>query len=833
MTVNTITIHEDQSVGRIASIKVEIWNGSDWQMAAETECSRLPSKKNIFFNTSTVSRLRLTLVNEGESPMAVKEITVKESSEEEMPVDTELITLQPDIKPNEYQQQMVNNGYTMFVHFGLNTFTETEWTYGDVSPSVYAPPEIDADQWVKTVKEAGMKTILLVTKHHDGFCLWDSEYTDYDVANEESGNHQDVVKAVSDACNKYGINLGIYYSAWDNNWDLNHGKQNDAEYNEYMRNQITELLGGDYGLNGQITELWIDGNWEKEADRWEFDRLYDTVKKLQPQCQIGINLTIGSGINGGAIRVQDQQEGDNIGYFPSDFRIYDGQETASGADADPKLFSYRGQTYYLPFEATLILNKSWFWHTGYGSVPSREPASIADNYNKYKSQGNILVLNCGPNREGKIEQADIDYLYAAARMLGIASGDALKRPYTEILEEYRGKNLALNATGYSNETYTGDGAENHGPDEMFDGDNSTRWATRGGDKLSSVDITLDGEKEFNYLCIQEGTGFFRTDSILLEYQDAEGEWKKLAENVPFNENGRLELRFNENVKAKNLRLSLSDAEEEGPTIAEFQLYMIDSMPELEYIAEKTDLIPGESVSLHIVDSEEQVSFKAVCEFISENEAVASVDPDGNITAIAEGDTKIIARAVIFGETMEVTIPIHVQHVQHIFDQEVVAPEYLVREATCTGAALYYKSCVCGEMGTETFEDPQGALGHSFGAEWKHDSSGHWKECICGEKKGLEAHISDGGKVTKAATANNEGIKTYTCTVCGKELKTEKIPRISSVIQPSEPSNPSNTETNAALTGDSSDLVLWGILALIAGCATVAGVYLNQKKKRSK
>ena len=113
-------------------------------------------------------------------------------------------------------------------------------------PSVYNPTEIDADQWVKTAKEAGMKTVLLVSKHHDGFCLWDSAYTEYDVGNPESGSHENVIKAVSDACNKYGINLGLYYSAWDNNWDLTHGEgtEYDAAYNEYMRNQITELLNG-------------------------------------------------------------------------------------------------------------------------------------------------------------------------------------------------------------------------------------------------------------------------------------------------------------------------------------------------------------------------------------------------------------------------------------------------------------------------------------------------------------------------------------------------------------------------------------------------------------
>ncbi len=660
--VNTVTIEEDpETEGKLSGITVEYWNGSEWVQAAVADCSSLPMKKNIFFDTVTTSQLRLTFENGGDGPMAVKEITVKESAEDEMPADTDLITLEPDIKPNKYQQQMVDNGYTMFIHFGLNTFTEDEWTYGNVRPSVYNPTEIDADQWVKTAKEAGMKTVLLVSKHHDGFCLWDSAYTEYDVGNPESGSHENVIKAVSDACNKYGINLGLYYSAWDNNWDLTHGEgtEYDAAYNEYMRNQITELLNGDYGLNGQISELWIDGIWEKDGYRWEFDKLYDTVKTLQPACQIGLNHTIGDGTSGGTIGPASQQEGDNIGYFPSDFRIADGQETRDGADADPKLFTYRGETYYLPFEATLILNQSWFWHTGYGDVPSRSPESIVQKYNKYKEQGNILVLNCGPNREGKIEQADIDSLYAAARMLGIASGDALKKTYSDVLGEYKGENLALNAAAESNQNYTGSGSENHMPEKMFDGNTDSRWATNPGNLESVADITLDGEKTFNYLIIREASGYPRTDSVKLEYQDKDGNWQEIVADAVFSEAGQIELRLEAPVTATNLRLTLTDQEMEGPTIAELELYYITDIPELTYTGD-TELEPGDSTELDIVDTVEQASFKALAAFTSDNEAVASVDENGVVTAVAEGTANITARLSLLGTDVEVTIPITVQ-----------------------------------------------------------------------------------------------------------------------------------------------------------------------------
>lgn len=502
--INTLTIEEDKKTdAKVDIIKVEAWINEEWQELKTADCNKLPWTKNIFFDTLSTTKLRLTFETSKNGIISINELLLKKSLDEDMPSNSGLITLEPDVKPNQYQQAMIDNGYTMFIHFGLNTFTESEWTYGDVSPAVYAPKQVDAEQWVKTAKEAGMKTVLLVTKHHDGFALWDSQYTDYDVGNPQSGSHVDVVKAVSDACNKYGMNLGIYYSAWDNNWDNRYGKENDSQYNEYMRNQITELLSGDYGLNGRISELWIDGIWEKYTDRWEFDKLYDLVKRLQPQCQVGLNHTIGVG-QGQPIHPVDQKEGDSIYNFPSDFRIDDGYETG---DNDPKLFTYRGQTYYLPFEATLIMNKSWFYHTGYGTVPSRDPDSIVEKYNKYKNEDNVLVLNCGPNREGIIEQADIDSLYAAARKLGIASGDALKRPYTEIIEEYKGVNLALNGTGHSDQTYEESTPENYVVAKMMDGRYDTRWASNSGNLETVVDINLPETKQFNYIEIQEASDF--------------------------------------------------------------------------------------------------------------------------------------------------------------------------------------------------------------------------------------------------------------------------------------------------------------------------------------
>src|SRR5262252_2249060 len=122
-------------------------------------------------------------------------------------------------KPSTYQLAQIKRKYGMFIHFGINTFWDQEWTDGTKPPASYQPLAVDADQWIKTAKMAGMKYVILVTKHVDGFCLWDSKYTTYDVGS--SGNTTNVVEKVAMACKKYDIGLGIYYSLWDRNQNGN------------------------------------------------------------------------------------------------------------------------------------------------------------------------------------------------------------------------------------------------------------------------------------------------------------------------------------------------------------------------------------------------------------------------------------------------------------------------------------------------------------------------------------------------------------------------------------------------------------------------------------
>lgn len=319
--------------------------------------------------------------------------------------DTSLILPVPSTTPSAAQRQQIARKYGMFIHFGINTFHDEEWTDGSKPASSYAPSAIDAEQWIQTAKDAGMKYVILITKHHDGFCLWDSQYTDYDVAS--SGNPTNVVEEVAKACKKHGIGLGLYYSLWDRkvNGDVADRKQ-DAAYNTYMINQLEELITI-AEKHTPIVEFWFDGGWVKQNYRWPVMDIYQTIKKRQPDCQIGINWSIGSPENADKHPVlpQDQQEGYPIRYFPSDFRLGD---PYLPADNDPKVFTHDGKDYYMPWESTVCISQRWFYNTTDHTFKSID--ELEKLYRQCTKNDNILILNCPPNRDGQLRAEDIAIL---------------------------------------------------------------------------------------------------------------------------------------------------------------------------------------------------------------------------------------------------------------------------------------------------------------------------------------------------------------------------------------------------------------------------------------
>lgn len=323
----------------------------------------------------------------------------------------------PSTQPSEGHKKMIERKYGMFIHFGINTFHNQEWTDGKLPASSYNPSKINAKQWVKAAKDAGMKYIILISKHHEGFCLWDSKYTEYDVAS--SGNKTNVIEEVAKACKNYDIGLGLYYSLWDRNFNGNdypggnkhphkyaENPELDKAYNTYMIRQLNELIDITEKYT-DIVEFWFDGGWAKANHRWPLQEMYNTIKSREPMCQVGINWSIGLPDNPDyhAVYPQDQKAGYPIRYFPSDFRLGD---PLLPAENDPKIFTHAGKEYYMPWESTVCISSKWFYHTDDNTFKSVN--ELVKLYKIATAQDNILILNCPPNRDGEIRKQDIEIL---------------------------------------------------------------------------------------------------------------------------------------------------------------------------------------------------------------------------------------------------------------------------------------------------------------------------------------------------------------------------------------------------------------------------------------
>lgn len=328
--------------------------------------------------------------------------------------ESQFIEPVPSDNPSAVQRAQIDRRYGFFCHFGINTYADKEWTDGTVLPQVYAPPANiaeKADEWVRFAKEAGMTYFLCITKHHDGFCLWDSKHTDYDVGNAGVTVKTDVVKAISEACKKYGIAFAVYYSTWDR-----HEKSFSEHklYKEYVKNQLTELLT----QYGPVAEIWFDGSWAKRSENWYLPEIYDHIKRLQPDCQVTNNWTIGlpDNPNCGSDKAPPklQQNGWPIQYWPSDFRIADPHLPRSD---DPKQFSHQGKSYYMPFEATITVCAKNNWFGFGGDLGAKSVDQLEKMYRQCTANDNLLVFNVPPMKDGNLVPSQAEAIRKLAQRL--------------------------------------------------------------------------------------------------------------------------------------------------------------------------------------------------------------------------------------------------------------------------------------------------------------------------------------------------------------------------------------------------------------------------------
>lgn len=318
------------------------------------------------------------------------------------------------VKPSKKQVDWFNMEMYAFVHYGPNTYTDREWGEGNEAEAIFNPTKLDCDQWVEAIKAAGLKGLVLTAKHHDGFCLWPSKYTEHSVKN--SPYQGDVVREAAEACKRGGIKFGFYLSPWDRNSKY----YGTPEYNDYFCNQLTELLT-EYG---EIFYVWFDNacgegpNGKKQE--YDFPRYLELIHKYQPNAVVFNDFGPDIRWCGNEAGVARHSE---WAVVPSELCFYADVQTGPGPLAEEGSLAYLYNTeeeigtmpnilyskglVFTPSEIDMSIRPGWFWHE------KEEPHSLKRLFNTYlTSVGSnaCFNLNIPPTKEGLLDERDVKRL---------------------------------------------------------------------------------------------------------------------------------------------------------------------------------------------------------------------------------------------------------------------------------------------------------------------------------------------------------------------------------------------------------------------------------------
>ena len=299
-----------------------------------------------------------------------------------------------DVKPSPQQVQWQDLEFGVLIHFGPNTFMDREWGEGNADPSVFNPAQFNPEQWVLAAQSAGAKYLVMVAKHHDGFCLWPSHYTDYGVKHSPWKNGQgDVVGEVARAARKHGLKFGIYLSPWDRHEPA---YKDNKKYDEYYRNELRELASN----YGDLVEWWLDGAGS-EGHVYDFDSYVKELRTYQPNTLLFADVGF---LSYGDIR-------------------WVGNEAGFAQEDNWNVIDRLGYLRWRPVEADTPLRKlHWFWHPNdEKSLNSVE--EMLDIYHKTVGRGAQLVLGLAPDNRGLLPDSDV------ARLKEF--GDEIRRIYPE------------------------------------------------------------------------------------------------------------------------------------------------------------------------------------------------------------------------------------------------------------------------------------------------------------------------------------------------------------------------------------------------------------------
>lgn len=447
--------------------------------------------------------------------------------------------------PSENQMRWQEMEYYAFIHFSLNTYTDQSWGFGDEDINLFNPTELDARQWARICKEAGMTGIIITAKHHSGFCLWPTAYTKYSVKNAPwKDGKGDVVRELADACKEYGLKLGVYLSPWDRNY-ADYGK---PEYIDYFRNQLRELLTN----YGEIFEVWFDGAHggsgyyggayeTREIDRstyYDWGNTYKLVRELQP------NIVIW---NDGGKRADLRWVGTEDGYV--------GETNWSLLNATGDVpwemlhFGLEDGDSWVPAEVNTSIRPEWFYHPGEDAKVKTLPHLMDTYYNSIGRNGTLL-LNFPIMPNGLIHPND--------EKAALEFAEAVKEAFAVNLAE-KAKSEATNVRGNSRKFRAARAA---------DANKDTYWATDDTVTVASLTIDFGKPTRFNRFLAQEYIRLGQRVKAFTVEALVDGSWQEVASATTIGY--KRILRF-PTVEATQVRFNITDSKS-CPVISNIGIY---------------------------------------------------------------------------------------------------------------------------------------------------------------------------------------------------------------------------------------------------------------------
>lgn len=417
-----------------------------------------------------------------------------------------------DLKPSPQQVEWQDLEMGAIIHFGPNTFLDREWGDGTADPAVFNPTQFDPDQWMQALQSAGIKYVILVAKHHDGFCLWPTSQTDYSVVKSPFENgHGDILGRVEQAARKYGLKFGVYLSPWDRH-DPRYN--NPAEYDKYYAAELDELAQN----YGQLEEFWLDGAGSA-GHVYNFPRIIEELRTYQPNTLVFADVGL---FEYGDIR----WAGNEDGIIP--------YENWNGIDR-------HGFLRWRPVEAdTPLRKKHWFWHPNDESS-LKSTSELMDIYDGSVGRGGQLVLGIAPDRRGLLPNSDVKRL----------------KDFGEEIHNQYGNNLALKHQ------------VSRLDDELaLDRNTDTFWSAPAGSHHSLLSLALDQPTTFDTVLIMEwlssGQHVQRYAVEILQH----GKWMAIVRGSAI---GHKRIHHFAPVTADRVRLNILSSSSEA-YIREFQLF---------------------------------------------------------------------------------------------------------------------------------------------------------------------------------------------------------------------------------------------------------------------